>query len=302
MTGHFRTPRSRATTVAALALPTALLLTACGADGEDAPAEEVEADEELADLVPEEFAESGVLRVGVNAEYPPGEYLDTDGQTVVGFNVDLFDSAVAKLGLTNEWVPAEFEGIIVGVQSGEYDAGVSSFTVNAERMEEVHMVSYLTVGTQWFAQEGNPQGVDPESACGLAVAVEQHTVQHEDLEERSEACVDAGEEPIDIQAHDSQEQATATIQSGVNDAGLADLPVAIYAMEQTDGEIELIGDMYEDAPYGAVVNHENTELAEAIQAGYQAIMDDGTYEEILTEWGATEGSLDTSELDPLVGE
>lgn len=299
MTGTGRTTTTL-TRLGALGLLPALVLTACAADEEEAPSEQVDADEELTDLVPDEFAEAGVLRVGVNAEYPPGEYLDTDGETVVGFNVDLFDAAMAKLGLENEWVPAEFEGIITGVESGEYDAGVSSFTINTDRLEQVHMISYLTVGTQWFTQEGNPQNVDPENACGMSVAVEQHTVQHEDLEARDEACADEGEDPIDIQPHDSQEQATATIQSGVNDAGLADLPVAVYAVEQTDGGIELVGEMYEDAPYGAVVNHENPELADAIQAGYQAIMEDGTYEEILNEWGASEGAIDTSEVDPTV--
>lgn len=292
--------------LSALAVVPFLALAACSADeGEDdaaEPAPEVEADETLAALVPDEFREAGVLQVGVNAEYPPGEFLDEDGTTVVGFNVDLFDAVADKLDLDTEWQPAEFDVIITGVQSGEYDVGVSSFTINEERLEQVHMVSYLTVGTQWFAQAGNPEDVDPDNACGKRVAVERATVQVDDLEARNQECVDAGEDEITIEQFDSQELATNSVVSGVNDASTADLPVALYAVEQTGEDLEVIGDMYEDAPYGAVVDHENAELAEAIAAGYQAIMDDGTYDEVLTSWNATQGAISSAEVDPEVAE
>lgn len=272
-----------------------------GADGGGAP--EVQADEEVAALVPDDIREQGSVTVGVDASYAPGEFLDEDGSTVIGFNVDLFDAVAAKMDLEANWEASTFGTIVEGVDSGKYDVGVSSFTINAERLEQVDMVSYYTVGTQWFTAAGNPEGVDPDDACGMTVAVQANTVQVEDIEARSEACEEAGDPAVQIDQYERQDQATQSIVSGKSDAGLADMPVAVYAVEQTDGQLETLGEQYEAAPYGAVVNKENEELSEAIRAGYQAIIDDGTYDEILAEWDlADQGTIEKAEINPDVEE
>ena len=74
---------------------------------------------------------------------------------------------------------ADFGTIITGVQGKKYDIGVSSFTINDERKQQVTMVSYFNAGTQWATAKGNPKGVDPDNACGKTVAVQsQHRARH----------------------------------------------------------------------------------------------------------------------------
>jgi polar amino acid transport system substrate-binding protein len=280
------------------ALAVSLLLAACGGDDSDngTNTPPAETDSELAALVPEEIAASGKLVVGVDATYPPGEYLEEDGSTVAGFNVDLFDAVAAKLGLTVEWVPAPFGAIIPGVQSGKYDVGVSSFTINEERKAEVNMVSYFNAGTQWAAPAGEP--VDPDNACGLRVAVQRDTIQVEDITARSEACEQAGEPAIEINQYQGQDLATASVVSGQNDAMLADSPVGAYAVQQTDGQLELVGEIYDSAPYGYVVAKDQTALAEALLAAVQALIDDGTYTSILQQWGVEGGGITDPAVNP----
>jgi polar amino acid transport system substrate-binding protein len=298
-------PLSAPLSAGALALAGVLALSACG--GSDPAGEEgatpekpaVEVDEELAALVPADIAESGTVRIGVEASYPPGEYLDTDGETVLGFNVDLLEAALGKLGLEADWEPTSFDSIIIGVDTGTYDLGSSSFTVTAERMEQVNMVSYFSSGTQWFAQAGNPQGVDPDNACGMRIAVQSGTTHDEDIEARSEACVEAGEDPITIQKFENQPLATETVVSGVNDASLADMPTSAYALEQTgEGILEFIGEQYDAAPYGILTHKDGTDLADAIAAAFNAIIEDGTYEQVLAEWGVEAGGLEAAEVNP----
>jgi polar amino acid transport system substrate-binding protein len=274
-----------------------LLVASCGDDDDTnggPPA--TEGDPELSAMVPEEISADGTITVGVDATYPPNESLDVDGETVVGWDVDLFDSAAEKLGLTVEWVPAPFGAIIPSVQSGEYEVGVSSFTINEERMAETNMVSYFDAGTQWAATAG--ASVDPDSACGLRVAVQRDTVQVDDVTARSEACVDAGQEEITIQQYQGQDQATASVVTGQNDAMLADSPICAYAVQQSGGELELVGEIYDAAPYGYVVAQEQTELAAALQAAVQALIDDGTYQSILQEWGVEGGAITDSAVNP----
>ncbi|GAA1757964.1 ABC transporter substrate-binding protein [Streptomonospora arabica] len=312
---HLTAPAARIGRVpyAAGALAAVLALSACGGGGGDdqgggqgsgtdpASTPSVQADPELAKMVPQEIRDQGTLKVGTDSTYAPAEYLSTDGTTVVGFDVELFNAVAAKLDLETDWQSSTFGTIVEGVGSGKYDVGVSSFTINEERMQQANMVSYYTVGTQWFTAKGNPADVDPDSACGKNIAVQANTVQVEDIEARSQECVDNGDPKINISKFKGQDQATESIISGRNDAGLADMPVAVYAVEQTEGKLQTLGKQYEAAPYGAVVAKDNTELAEAVSAGYQSIMDDGTYTEILAKWELDgQGTLDESEVNPSV--
>jgi polar amino acid transport system substrate-binding protein len=291
---------SRRLSLAALAgaVTVALLLAACGddGDGDDGGQPPGESDPELAAMLPEEIAADGRIVVGVDATYPPNESLDPDGVTVVGWDVDLFDAVAAKLGLTVQWTPAPFGAIIPSVQSGEYEVGVSSFTINDERKAEVNMVSYFNAGTQWAAPAGEP--VDPDNACGLRVAVQRDTVQVPDVTARSDACVDAGQPEITIQQYQGQDQATASVASGQNDAMLADSPIGAYAVEQTQGQLELVGEIYDAAPYGYVVAKDQTQLADALSAAVQAVIDDGTYTTVLTDWGVEGGAITSSAVNP----
>ena len=54
----------------------------------------------------------GKVVVGTDASYPPNEFTDTDGTTIVGMDVDLGAAVAQKLGLTPEFQNSQFDGII----------------------------------------------------------------------------------------------------------------------------------------------------------------------------------------------
>ena len=58
-------------------------------------------------------------------------------------DVDVFNAVASKFGVKTEWHPADFGSIINGVNGKKYDMGISSFTINPERMKQVNMVSYF---------------------------------------------------------------------------------------------------------------------------------------------------------------
>ncbi len=301
--------RTRALTLA-LAASTALTLTACGSDSlsesssSSAPATSASAatvDEALAAKLPEKIKSAGKIVIGTDATYQPNEYLDTDGKTVIGMDVELFDAVMAKFGVKTEWVPSAFDSIILGVQSGKYDVGVSSFSINTERLQQATMVSYFTAGTQWVTQKGNPKQIDPDNACGKTVAVQKGTVQaDEDLPARNKACTDAGKPEIKVLVDADQAKVTATVQSGKADAMLVDLPPAIAAVEGTGGTLELLGEQYDSAPYGYVLAKDQTEFGQAIADALKALKADGTYDAILAKWKTEGGAITDFAVNPTV--
>ncbi|PMR58296.1 ABC transporter substrate-binding protein [Verrucosispora sp. ts21] len=255
-------------------------------------------DNDLAAKVPDTIKADGVIKVGTDATYAPAEFLDTDGSTVIGFDVELFNAVAQKLGLKAEYESAPFDAILPAVQSGKYEIGVSSFTINAERLQSVNMVSYFSAGTQWATKTGNPAQVDPDNACGKKIAVQVGTVQLDDITARSKACTDAGKPEITIDQYQAQSDATAAVVSGKNDAMLADSPVGAYAVKQSNGQLEVLGDIYESAPYGYAVPKDQTAFAEVLKEAVQAVIADGSYKAALEKWGVEGGAITTSELNP----
>jgi polar amino acid transport system substrate-binding protein len=276
-------------------------LAACGGSTSDKGSSTTQApavDSALAAKVPAALKSAGKVIVGSDSTYAPSEYLDTDGKTIVGFDVDLFNAVAGKFGLKVDWQSAKFDNIIPGVGSGKYNVGVSSFTINADREQQVTMVSYFSAGTQWATKAG--AGLNPDSACGRKVAVQTATVQVDDVTARSRKCIDASQSEIKIDQYQSQSDATNAVVSGKDDAMLADSPVCAYAVKQTNGQLALAGQIYDSAPYGYVLPKDQTDFGAAIAAAVKALIADGTYQKILAKWGVDAGAITSPAVNPPV--
>ena len=283
----------------------ALALSACGSSslsgepgggGSSAPSVSVSQNADLASKLPESIKNAGVIKIGVDASYAPNEFLAGDGKTVQGMDVDVFNAVASKFGVKAEWHPADFGSIINGVNGNKYDMGISSFTINPERMKQVNMVSYFSAGTQWATAQGNPKGIDADNACGKNIAVQSNTVQEtDDLPVRQKKC---GSNKINILSFKDQSQATAAVVSGKADAMLADSPVIAYAVKQAGGKLEALGDIYEAAPYGYVLPKDETEFAQAIVEALKEIDKDGAYKTALEKWGVEQGAISDFAVNP----
>jgi polar amino acid transport system substrate-binding protein len=296
--------------IALSAAALAVVLAGCGAGGDGSggtapggaaappsePAPAVTRDDALAAMVPESISTDGVMQFGVDASYAPNEFTAADGTTIIGMDIDLGTAIAQKLGLTARFENTQFSGIIAGVEAGRYEMAMSSFTINEERTQVVDMVSYFTAGTSIAVGSGNPQNVNPDDLCGLAVGVQAGTVQVEDIAARSEACVAAGKPQIQVTELQAQSDVTLALASNRIVAMLADSPVVAYAATTTDGAVEQLGDTYDTAPYGIALPKGQGQYTEAVRGAVQALMDDGTYAAILEQWNVSDGAIPTAEI------
>lgn len=285
-------------TLPALVAVAALMLTGCvdNSDPEaagprdDSEVAETTVDEAAAALLPDEIAESGILRIGTSPNYAPNEYKDDAGEPI-GWGIEMVEAIAAKLGLTAEISIAKFDNIIPRIVGGQLDLGESSFTDTAEREKQVDFVNYYTAGIQWASALGTE--VDPNNACGLKVAVQATTYQDTvELPAKSAACVAAGNEPIIPMPYDSQDAAANAVAIGQADAFSADSPVTLYAISRLKDKLQPAGTTFEESPYGFAVT-KDTGMAEAVQAALQSMVDDGSYLTLLEAWGVESGGLDS---------
>ena len=68
-------------------------------------------------------------------------------------------------------------------------------------------------------------------------------------------------------------------------------------MSKSGGKLELLGEVYDAAPYGVVVAKDQPELAQAVADALTAMKADGSYAEVLEVWGTEGGAVDTFEVE-----
>lgn len=255
----------------------------------------VQKDDKLAALLPPEIASAGTLKVGSNIQNPPNNFYDQDGKTPLGSEVDLIKAISAKLGLKAEHSDMAFSSLITSLETGRVDVTMAAMNDTAERQQKIDFVDYFTSGITIMVQKGNPQGVKAvDDLCGKGIAVNLGSSQEQFAKDQSQKCVAAGKPEVQLSVTDSDTGNQNQLRTGRVAAILNDLPTAVY-VSKTAGE----GQYFEvvplapinGGPYGIGVAKKNTKLSEAIKAALQSLIDDGTYDKILTTWDIKQGAI-----------
>lgn len=256
----------------------------------------VKKDDAIAAMVPDKVKSDGTLSVGADTSYAPAEFVGQDGKTPVGYDVDFAKALAQIMGLKAQTQSAKFASIIPAVGS-KYDVGISSFTINPDRLKVANMISYFEAGEAYGVAKGNPQKINVKTPCGITIAVQTGTVEEEEIPDLEKKCKKAGKEANKYLKYENQTDATTATVGGKADVAWADSPVVAYAVTQTGGKIEQLGASFASAPQGVVVAKKDQKFAKAVQAATQQLMDDGELDRILTAWGNGQGGLKKAELN-----
>lgn len=270
--------------------------SACGSGGSSAKEEvpEVSKDAKLAELLPEAIKDAGVIKAATDATYPPMEFLQ-GGKDLTGFDIDLGNALGELLGVKIEWTNLSAASIIPGLENGRFDLAMTAAQDTPERQEFFTFVDYLNSGSDIMVTKGNPKEIsDFTSLCGLKLGVQAGTTQLDDAKAASEKeCAD---KPIDVQTFQTNDAANLALNSKRVDAVFAQSPVNAYVMSVSKGQYEVVSDIYNPALIG-VCMPKDSELVEAVQAGMQKLIDDGTYDTIVEKWGLESSGVDKATLN-----
>ncbi|WP_423920154.1 ABC transporter substrate-binding protein [Frigoribacterium sp. 2-23] len=287
------------------------LLAGCasGTTGSDAAADPTSAetigtdsiagtfDQAAADLLPSDIADAGTIVSTGGPGYSPHFLLADDGKTLVGNDVELLRAVGDVLGVEIEYQAIGFDAIIPSLQSGRVDMANAAMSITDERLAAVDFVSYFAGGTSLIVPTGNPLKIDLDSMCGRRIAVQQGTVYNDNyLPVFDQACVDAGEDPIEISVFPTQPDATLALTSGRADASMSDYGPLSYVADRSGGTLEVLQETYDPSTWGFAFPQGSDELEAAVSAAVNVLIADGTYGEILEKWGVTSGAIDESEV------
>lgn len=113
-----------------------------------------------------------VIVIGMDATYPPFEFVDEKGQ-ISGVSVEIGREIGKAAGKEVEFRNINFDGLITALQSGSVDMIISSMTANDERRESVAFSDpYVKTGIALLISTKSPvKTVDDLKAEGRRVVV-----------------------------------------------------------------------------------------------------------------------------------
>lgn len=294
---------------ALLAAATAGLLAACAGPPIDgsAPAAAVAADPALANLVPAVTRSAGTVKVGTNAPYAPFVDFAKEGDTTSfkGLDYDLMQAASEKLGLTVTFLQQPFDGLVPGLQAGNFDAIAGGITDNTSRQAVATFVDYSASGTGFLTTAGNPKAIStPADLCGKRVAVQKASNQEEHLTDFSAKSCPAGS-PITVSGYPENPQAVNAMLAGNADAVAATTVALPDIVAQLAGRVEVVKDPadpngWQASPNGIGFLKARGDLATAYAKAIQSLVDDGTYAAILGRYQQQAIALKAITMDKAV--
>ncbi len=93
--------------------------------------------------------DDSVLKVGINAQFPPFESTGgPNGEAYSGFDIDLIYEVGNQLGKEIQIVDMDFDGLIPALNSGKVDLCISGMTITPEREKNVNFSTPYYAATQ----------------------------------------------------------------------------------------------------------------------------------------------------------
>ncbi|MGB4137789.1 MAG: transporter substrate-binding domain-containing protein, partial [Microbacterium sp.] len=222
--------RSRFTGLIAVSAAAALLVGCAGAESApeqtdaSAPAAEgveiegvgtVVADPAAAELLPERYSQG--LTIASTIPHPP--FIDFAEEGVrdkfVGVDFDLLTAIGAKLGTTITYQAQPFDGMIPGLQAGNFDV-ITGLADLKSRQETVTFVDYSKTGAAIVTRTDVDDIAVLGDLCGRkAAAVKDTTLQKILIEYTAASC---GSNAIDIIEYPDEAASVQSVISGATDA------------------------------------------------------------------------------------
>jgi polar amino acid transport system substrate-binding protein len=212
---------------------------------------------------------------------------------------DLGHAIGTVLGLKFDFQNVTFNKILLGLKSGQYDLGMSSFTDEKSREQTVDFVDYFKAGTSFVVRSDSSLNLTSlDQICGMTVAVESGTTEQSDASAQSKKCTGAGKKAVSVLAYPTQTQANLTLSAGRAQVMMADTPVAAYQVKLSNGKFKLEG-AYGVAPYGIAIP-KNSGMAKPIQDAINKLIATGVYQKITAKWGLQSGAITQATINQAV--
>ncbi len=270
--------------IAMLIVLSLFALTACSSDVN----EEAKSDSENNDVTDtslQSVMDSKVLRVGMCPEYPPFESINENNE-IVGFDPSLASAIAGEMGIEAEFVNTPWEGLIAGVNNGNFDIIMSAMSPEeaTSATDAVELSdNYYTLADVIVVKSDNEEIKTKEDLAGKIIGIQDASSAAQAAEKLPEMGIEVGE----VKHYNRNADAYAELANGRIDAIIVGVT---YANEQAKNnpEFKVVNDPIQEIGIAVVAKDGSTALIEKVEEVISNLKENGTYDSIAVEWLAAE--------------
>src|SRR5262245_6528455 len=193
----------------------------------------------------------------------------------IGFEVDLAEALAARMGRKARFVQNQWDGLVPGLERGEYNAVINGLEITSERAEKINFSNPYFYSTLTITRRVDDTRVERAADLrGLTVGVLKVTFAERYVQ-------DLGN--VKIRSYDGQVQPYNDLAIGRLDAVVMDTPIALYYA--TGPQVKNIEIPAARMTFGIGVRKMDTDLLQEINAALESLKRDGTLRKIYTDWG-----------------
>ena len=246
------------------------------------------------ELTLEQIKKNGKLVVATEAAYEPFEYLDTDGETIIGYNADLFQMICDDLDVELEYMDVPFQGILAGLEAGKYDVVGATLGITKERADKYDMTVPIQKGTNVFIKrKGDTSIMTPEDMEGKVVGTQTSCYNETDTKTFNEKLIAAGGDGYkELKTYDGFPEAYMELKNekldivAQNYASAAAIvknnPDDFELVQEENGEVAMVSEA--DTWLSWAVRKSDSELSEYINSEIAKFKEDGTLDKLQEKW------------------
>ncbi|MCH6468668.1 transporter substrate-binding domain-containing protein [Sinomonas terrae] len=280
----------------------ALLMGACannstaGSGGAPAASATGSADPALAKLVPDDIKSKGTLAGGASFDTQPMNFY-AQGNKPDGVIIDLLDAAAGKLGLSIKWSQIPYSGLVPALQSKRVDIAGAQISKTPENKGVVNLLAFYNASSSLLVPAGKNYASDTD-ACGTRFGLTTGSTVNKNIADSiNNECKAAGKPALQYLYYQSFNAGEDAIKAGRIDSFLNSTPQIQLAVkaDKTLGAT-LVGKLA-SRETGVALPKEDTQLTQAFQAAFNAMIADGSYKKILDKWDLGTMAVDKAEIN-----
>lgn len=220
--------------------------------------------------------EKDVLYVGTNAEYPPFEYLDENGN-VVGFDVELINEISKIIGKKIEIKDMTFDGLIPALEAKTIDILIAGITATESRKKVINFSKHYFESQQAIIVKEDNNTITNFDSLNNTYTVGVVLGYVGDVALTESKKVDK------IERFNRTADTVVALQNGKIDAAIMDYPIAVGYIKNNEGLKAIKTDLsIQELCIG--FRKEDTKLLEDVNKALDTLKENGKYDELVKKY------------------
>ena len=210
------------------------------------------------------------VRMGTEGAYPPYNFIN-DKNEVDGFEREVGDELCMRANLDCVWVVNDWDSIIPNLVSGNYDTIIAGMSITAERDEVIDFTQeyFPPSPSMYVALAGGSVDIS-----GGVIAAQTGTIQAGHVASSGATLVEFA----------TPDETIAAVRNGEADAVLADGDYLMPIVDESGGELAVVGQVGIGGGIGMGIRESDTELKGKMDAAIASMKSDGTLNTMIKKW------------------